>query len=58
METGFHQALNDGSIISIELEWTRFVLQWRPPGWYCAIKVTKKGQWTNTVRRRQSTMKL
>ena len=40
-----HQVLQDNAPVSVELEWVKFITHWSKscPGWYCGIKITRKG---------------
>ncbi len=53
-----HQAINNNSIISTDLEWVKFITHWSrsAPGWYCGIKITRTGPWDNQVLRCRSTI--
>lgn len=53
-----HQEILTKSIVAVELEWVKFITHWRRsnPGWYCGIKITKKGLWDNIVMRCRSTI--
>lgn len=44
--------------IAVELEWVKYITHWcrSTPGWYCGIKITKKGPWGNNVLRCRSTI--
>lgn len=46
------------SIVGIQFDWIRFITHWSRsgPGWYCGIKITKKGDWPKEVVRCASTM--
>ena len=47
-----HSAIHAGSIVSVKLEWIRFITYWSrcAPGWYCGVAVTKYGDWPSEVR--------
>ena len=48
-----HQALHNKEIVSVELDWVKFITHWSrsAPGWYCGIKIGKKGPWGNEALR-------
>lgn len=53
-----HDAIEKCVIISVQFDWIRFITHWSRsgPGWYCGIKVTKKGQWPAKVVQCSSTL--
>ena len=53
-----HQALQTDSITSVQFAWIRFITHWSRsgPGWYCGIKITRKGEWPKEVVRCGSTV--
>lgn len=52
-----HHAIENRHIISVQFDWIRFITHWSHsgPGWYCGIKITKKGEWSKEVLRCRST---
>ncbi len=54
---GVHQATEQCSIVTVNLNWVRYITHWSrcDPGWYCGIKITKKGDWSREVVRCSST---
>ena len=52
-----HNALDKNEVLSVELEWAKFVIHWSKsgPGWYAGIKIVKKGEWPSVVVRSAST---
>ena len=55
---GVHDAIQGSTIVSVKLEWARFITHWSrcSPGWYCGITITKRGQWPREVVRHRSTL--
>lgn len=53
-----HREILAKNIVAVELEWIKFITHWHHsnPGWYCGIKITKKGLWDNNVMRCKSTI--
>ena len=53
-----HKELSNDSLTAVELDWVKFITHWcrSTPGWYCGIKVTKKGAWDINVVRCRSTL--
>ncbi len=49
-----HRAMHEDKIVSVKLDWTKFLLHWRSPGWYCGIKIIKRGRWGDIVHKFQS----
>ena len=52
-----HDALNNGDILHTRFKWVSYRLDWYStgPGYYCGTKVCKRGRWSRTVIRFQST---
>ena len=48
-------AIASGDIVSVELTWVKYKLWKKSPGFYAAVKVTKKGDWSNRVKESRST---
>ncbi len=48
-----HEAVNSEKIVSVELNWIRFIIQWSRsrPGWYCGVKIFKTGPWSKVCSR-------
>ena len=46
-----HEALDKDLIVSVNFEWIRFITHWSRSGigWYCGIKIAKKGEWPQVV---------
>ena len=55
---GVHDAIQTDSIISVQFDWIRYITHWSGsgPGWYCGIKISKRGDWPKEVVRCSSTM--
>ena len=53
-----HEALHKQEIVTVELAWVKFITHWSQssPGWYCGVKISKKGPWSNDVWRCRSTI--
>ena len=57
VQVDVHLAINDKSIVSVEVEWIRFITHWScsKPGWYCGITIKKKGPWSKVCLNSHST---
>ena len=46
-----HEALHKKEIVLVELAWVKFSTHWSrsSPGWYCGVRIGKKGPWSNEV---------
>ena len=53
-----HEAINNKSIVSVELDWVRFITHWSrsTPGWFCGVKIFKKGPWSKVCLGCRSTV--
>ena len=53
-----HHAMDTDHITSVQFAWIRFITHWSRsgPGWYCGIKITKRGEWPKEVVRCGSTV--
>ena len=52
-----HNAIDKNKVLSVELEWAKFIVYWSKsgPGCYAGIKIVKKGEWPSLVVRSAST---
>ena len=50
-----HTAIEERKIISVEFAWVKYKLWKRSTGYYTAINITRKGEWSPTVRKCCST---
>lgn len=48
-------ALSSNSIVSVEFAWVKYKLWKKAPGYYAAISITRKGEWSQKVRKCCST---
>lgn len=46
-----HAAIKEGKITSVEFAWVKYKLWKRSPGYYTAINITRKGEWSPTVKK-------
>ena len=46
-----HEAINTNKILAISFQWIKFIVYFKTPGWYAGIKITKSGDWSNTILR-------
>lgn len=46
-----HEAIETCKIVSVEFAWVKYKLLKRSPGYYTAILITRKGDWSRTVKR-------
>lgn len=55
---GVHSAIQGDSIISAQFDWIRYLTHWSTsgPGWYCGIRISKRGDWPKEVIRCGSSM--
>jgi hypothetical protein len=46
-----HHEMDIDSINSVQFAWVKFITHWSRsgPGWYCGIKITKRGEWPKEV---------
>jgi len=49
-------AINSGDILSVEFAWVKFKLLKNRPGYYASIFVTRKGEWSNAVKRSKNSL--
>lgn len=52
--TEVHRAIQEKKITEVSVEWVKFIIYWRTPGWYAGINVTRIGEWSQTVILSQS----
>jgi len=50
-----HQAMDENKIIKVYFDRIKKVLDYRKPGWYAAIIITRSGEWSQVVQRSQAT---
>lgn len=50
-----HDALISDDIISTEFAWVKYKLWKKSPGYYAAINITRRGEWSNIVKKSCST---
>ena len=49
-----HEALAQNKVTNVSIDWVKFVIYWKTPGWFAGIKITKIGEWSRTVVMSQS----
>ena len=54
---GVHYAIDKGLIVSVAFDWIRFITHWSHsgPGWYCGIRISRKGEWPKEIVQCSST---
>lgn len=50
-----HSAFSSNSIVSVEFAWVKYKLWKKAPGYYAAINITRKGEWSKKIKNRSST---
>ena len=50
-----HSAIRTNSILFTELAWVKYKLWKKAPGFYAAVNITRRGQWSLSVYRARST---
>ena len=52
-----HDAINTGSILSVQLAWIRYITDWSRsgPGFFAGIAIEKTGEWSSSAKRAAST---
>ena len=48
-------AIDNEDIISVEFAWVKYKLWRKSPGFYAAINITRKGEWSRSVKESRST---
>ena len=51
-----HTAMDDGLILKTQVNCIKFISYFKYPGWYAGIKLTKSGDWSQTVISKSSTL--
>ena len=53
-----HQVLQDNALVSVRLDWVKFITHWSSsgPGWYCGVEVSRKGSWSKEILQSRSTI--
>ena len=53
-----HHEMDTDHINSVQFAWIKFITHWSRsgPGWYCGIKITKRGEWPKEVVQCASTV--
>ena len=49
-----HTALRESKVTKVSIDWIKYIIYWRTPGWYTGINITRIGEWSSTVVRSQS----
>lgn len=49
-----HEALQKNEIIGVSINWVKFVIYWKKPGWYAGVSIKRVGEWSHTVLSAQS----
>ncbi len=47
--------IESGNIISVEFTWVKYKLWKKSPGFYAAVRITRKGEWSRRVKHSRST---
>ena len=50
-----HKVMDDDKILCVQFDWVKYVPHYKNPGWYAGIKITRDGEWSQTVLRSRST---
>lgn len=50
-----HSAFSSNSIVSVEFAWVKYKLWKKAPGYYAAINITRKGEWSKKIKNCSST---
>lgn len=51
-----HKAMDDNLILKVQFDWIKYIVHFKNPGWYTGIKITRSGEWSQTVLRSRSTL--
>ena len=51
-----HKAMDNGLILKVEFDWIKYIVHFKNPGWYTGIKITRSGEWSQSVLRSRSTL--
>ena len=49
-----HTALRESKVTKVSIDWIKYIIYWRTPGWYTGINITRIGEWSSTVVQSQS----
>ena len=49
-----HVALRGKKVTKVSINWIKYIIYWRTPGWYTGINITTIGEWSSTIVRSQS----
>ena len=49
-----HEAISAKKLTAVTVDWVKYIIYWRSPGWYAGIKVTRIGEWSRTIVLSQS----
>lgn len=49
-----HVAIKERKIVSVSVNWIKFIIYWSSPGWYAGIDIKKIGEWSTAVMASQS----
>ena len=41
-------------LTAVTIDWVKYIIYWRSPGWYAGIKLTRIGEWSRMVVLSQS----
>ena len=52
-----HHEMDTDHINLVQFAWIKFITHWSRsgPGWYCGIKITKRGEWPKEIVQCEST---
>ena len=51
-----HKAMDDGLILKVEFDWIKYIVHFKNSGWHTGIKITRLGEWSQSVLRSRSTL--
>ncbi len=49
-----HQVLTEKRVTKVSINWVKYIIDWRTPGWYAGVNITRIGEWSQTVLHSQS----
>ena len=49
-----HEAISEKKILAVTIDWVKYIIYWRSPGWYAGVKLTRIGEWSRTIVLSQS----
>ena len=49
-----HQVMEENEIIGVSINWIKYIIVWKSPGWFAGIDITRIGEWSSTNMKSQS----